>query len=670
MAFNPDEFIAKTAPQKAFDPDAFIAKNKPVSGPPELLGELSVGDRMKRSFASGDAERKGLLQKDYPGIEFISDNLVKLPGEGGARYIDDPKYTATDIADFAGDIPVVAGGIAGSLMGGIPGLVAGTGLGESARKAMGRGLIGIENQRGLGGDLLDIAEAGVAAPLLEGAGNQIVAPAVRAAGQGVKAVKNKVGGLIADASESLGGLLPKKAMQGFSQIEKAVADANKAGTMPELPTLQELNNAEKVLTDLQYPVSPIQKTMYQDKQSMDMVGALRKAPVKQGKALSDYEMLQKNELNQKLGETIQSLAPDHTPNVLPEESGNALINTVKASYKQTKKDLAPAFEMIQSAPLPPAQSRMASLRMRLGSEISELGDNFVTYGPGGTVIAPYNRAMGVSPKEYALVKDAVDAVSNPNLSIKQIQAVRESLRNEIAPNEAGYKMVGRLRKVMLDHIGDMVDETIPNAQVKNTFKSWAQNEARRDAVESILGGRLESFTNLEKPVAEKVLNNMFADTQNVQIMREALGPKEFAKFTTDYVTQLLARATDKGNLSSQGLSRVMKQKAPVLREAFRGNEAGLQRLQAIVDLMRIVPDAPPANPSGTATTKSWLDIITKPREAAAGLLKSRGERRAGKKLAEEIEKRAGVEKKRRTTGAKGLILDRIRKEGDEGGGDE
>jgi hypothetical protein len=195
--FDPDKFLGPDE----FDPDKFLA------APSEPQGELSGTDRVGLGFMSGEDERRRYIQQKHPGAKFgkwKDQDVVFLPGEKSPRYVDDPKLTWNDAADFVGDIPGMVGGLVGSAAGSVAGpagTVVGAGVGaatgEAGRKAIGRKyFLGEDAYQPdkLKGDLIDVGISGAA-----GSGGQVVSNAAvgylgrRAAQKGLEAIGKEHG---------------------------------------------------------------------------------------------------------------------------------------------------------------------------------------------------------------------------------------------------------------------------------------------------------------------------------------------------------------------------------------------------------------------------------------------------------------------------------------------
>jgi len=83
----------------------------------ELSGEeIPYSTRAALSFASGDEEKRGYLEKEFPMSQFgyaipagekEKVPVVLLPGEKKARYLNRPDFTVSDTAELAGMAPSI-----------------------------------------------------------------------------------------------------------------------------------------------------------------------------------------------------------------------------------------------------------------------------------------------------------------------------------------------------------------------------------------------------------------------------------------------------------------------------------------------------------------------------------------------------------------------------------
>lgn len=649
--FDPDKFLGPDE----FDPDAFLAT------PTEPQGELGAGARAGLGFMSGEAEKRRYLTKKFPGIKFgkwKDQDVVYLPGEKSPRYVDDPKLTWTDVADFAGDVPGAVGGLLGAAGGGgTPASIAlagaGAAGGEAARKAIGRKFLldeDIVQPDQIGADLKDIGISGVA-----GAGGQTISNAAvgyvaRRAGQravenigkntgkkviaegieagGKEGIAGPVGQGVASQADDAGKSRFRVDMQGEGEIRGELGYASPIddavnetvpspksmkevvtryetdlakGAIPDLPSADRLREIEQILPDLKIKPTHIHYNMLKDKQSYDVMRVrLKELPGKERQALDAYDQSMKAEIMSKIDQMIGPERQGAT------DAGIKLMNDVHNMHKAQRKQIGPLFQEIQATPIPERQ-HVEGLLHKLAQEVTGFDravDTSKYVGETGKVaMRPFSSKMGLSRKAYGEIEQVVNDLNSGQLSFKDMQAVREYLRKEIDPTKPGATAdLQGIRKAMLDHMEELVQTRNPDLRVRETFKAWAKNERMLESFEDMLGGKMESMDALYRANPDRVLNNIFANPNTVETARGLLGPERFQALAGDYLNSLRESATDsaKNQMSMANFASLLKRKRGVIESTF-GKE-GFQRLSALADLGKIIPDMPPINPSGTGKT--------------------------------------------------------------------
>lgn len=229
--------------------DYFDAADVPTG---QVSGELGAADRAKLSFASNENEKINYLLKKYPGAmigrtvggegESKGDLVIQIPGEKGFKYIDSPALTGADVADFAGDIPEVALGTLGAAAlapsgpaGLIAGSAAGSGLGTTAKKAIGRQLLDVDTPVGLS-DVGDVAlstalgAAGAAVPVA--VKGFIAKRAAAKAASVADDVAKQGAGLIDDVGPTQAGELFKDPAKAGQRAAEVLEASKKLGIEP------------------------------------------------------------------------------------------------------------------------------------------------------------------------------------------------------------------------------------------------------------------------------------------------------------------------------------------------------------------------------------------------------------------------------------------------------
>jgi uncharacterized protein YxeA len=617
--------------------------------------EIPMSTGAALSFGSNDAEKRGYLRQAYPGIEIgrikgqktdgsADTPVVKLPNEQRYRYINKPGPSLGDIAGLAGDIPGVAASVTGGLLGvgaaSVPGAAAGAAIGEAGRKLIGRELIGIPRGQSLTEDVVDVGIAGGIGGLFQGAANKVApyakgflsrlsgkaAPEVveESAKKAVKTatvpVEATAKSVAVDAPENFIEKTVSKALppKSASELVSKYGAGSKFAEKIELPSAERLRQVEAILPDLEFKPLPPHHQMLKDKTSQSILRLRRELPDDIGQALSNYEQGMKREAQAKVGELIQGVTR-RTP-LSRIEAGESLLSQVKAMHETTKDALAPLFNRFDKARLPVTHVG-PELQATLIRDIPKLKP-YLHFEEGSRLIAlkPFSPSMGITEGAYSKLKAVVQNLNNPKLGFRDLQNIREYLRQSLDPvNPKSTQVLSDFRKSMLNYMQDLMSEKGKNTQVKATFQKYAQNEQFLEQMERIMGGKVESFDQLLQANPDRVLDRIFLSSQNMDVARKLLGEQRFRPLVGDYLNGLVEKATDQGGLSANKLMSLYKQKRDIFRRALSKGES--DRLEALVDYMRIIPDAPSPNPSGTGKATMILGGMKK---AATGSLMDGG----------------------------------------------
>ncbi len=106
----------------------------------------------------------------------------------------------------------------------------------------------------------------------------------------------------------------------------------------------------------------------------------------------------------------------------------------------------------------------------------------------------------------------------------------------------------------------------------------------------------------------------------VKAAKQILPADVFRKASADYLAGKIASVTDaaKNGFSSNKFYTFLTKKAVELQAAIGDSPESLAKIKAYTNIMRILPDAPSINPSGTAKTTNLLQKI----QAAGAFLKN------------------------------------------------
>lgn len=657
--------------------------------------EIPGGVRAKLGFASTLEGKKGLLEKEYPGIQFANlpskdpkeqgEMVVKVPGASRYMRIDDPNFTSADIADFAGDVPSVLGGIGAGLLaaptgpGAILAAGAGSAAGEVGRKAIGRGIFGIEDKAPLKEDIKDVAQAGLFGMGGQAAGQYVLGPALK---YGAK----KVGGLFsqgaAEATEQAGkelagdipppggpsgsggggagvsnvaeipqfkteGILQGQTIKNLDDVSKWAKQAPYMGDAGELLSSEHLEGILKRNPDLAQKFPDIYRQLAKSQTEKDIVGLMEQLPNKMKDNLIRLKDSTERNLKGGIDDVVKTTGADLK--ATRGDIGRKTLEQVGNTYDNVKKEAGPLFERIKNTKFP-YQEHVPELRKKLVGYLSEKGDSYEDWAKyinidqkGKLILAPKNQITNVTGKEYGVIKDLIGKLNNKQVTFSELQAMRANLLNNMDNvNPQNTRKLSVIREALFDHMKDMGDKKLPPGYVKDTFKKWAMNEKYIDDAETLFGGKLKDISQ------EKVLDRVFRDSNNVRVAKQVLGEKGFNDMAGNYVNQIVQESVDRatGRLQAGALDRALNSKKDVLIEAI-----GLERTQKLLDtaaLMRVMKYVP--NPSGTGQAvatnnlfsgKGLMDIATQHpfttvKDVTSGLLNKRASNAAEAAAEKEI----------------------------------
>lgn len=660
MAFNPDEYLAKKevgtpALSGGFDPDAYLEKKaggkgldvsrlsrfdeitEPQKGSLDTLEAIdryigvpvrTAQDSLQKSVlpnrkAIGKAlyEGVGAIGKDAKDAPTALDNVRGIPlvgeipfnpdyqkkfsgallraGAGGPdeKYNPQP-YSNSEAEEYKGLLPLAAG--VGSSIANDPL----TYLNPEAA---------IEKARDVGG----LIKQGVAK------GGEVLNDAR----------KTKAAEILGNRSGAVKLPEPPPVGSNIRDLEKYVGQAEKSGEATTLPKIEEIREAQSRVKDLKHPLRQSQEAASTTTENNEKFGLLRKSGTKTSDTIGKLENLQKRELESKIDETINAIAPSKKASADSIESAGRLQDDFMAQYKARQKELGKSFEKYDAIPVDPTDN--ANITNKIAEHIPEIKD-FVEVSDAGASIRPYSPAMGVSKDEYRAISETVNVLNNESLNVKQIRNMRGALLREYPNPLDRPPVVQKLRSALLDHLQDVIatkSNPAERAKVVKTFRDYAVNEQNLSELEKVFGG---SFSDMARPgkevVPEKVLDRMFKDSKNANIAKNALGDKAFNAAMADYLNTYRQKFTKDGQLSAAQFGNWLQKKEPVLWDV--ANPDDVLRLVDLNTLHRAV-DLPPVNPSNTAPSALGLKSILNPKREiydriGTAIDKSRSERGAAK----------------------------------------
>lgn len=414
---------------------------------------------------------------------------------------------------------------------------------------------------------------------------------------------------------------PKVAPTSLDAIQEAVTNAQKEGLGDELPARSRLLETNDILAeDSKYPAHELQIQSLEDPITRDNYKAALENPENQaGQTLRQWEAVQKDEgANVLLPKYVQDIAPEgYKPTSDAVDGGNRVIDAFTKQYKDEQASLKPLFKQFDDMAVI-ANADPLSILHTIDAAIPD-ASGFIQREPEvGYTIRKYEKTMPFSKDTHEAIQSLLTALNNPEgVTVADLRNLRESMRDNVnfltAPRVS--REISNLRRGIMDIMQNEVDKVNPETveglnhplgqpNVRDLFKRYAVNEENRSTIEQLLGGSIsDKASTLKQIKPEEVLNRIFGNTQYVKAAKEILGD-DFSKLASDYLSQQVERVTDvtKNGFSSNKFAAFLKQKAPELEEGLSQQPTELAKIRAITDKMRILPDSPSINPSGTAKT--------------------------------------------------------------------
>jgi len=367
----------------------------------------------------------------------------------------------------------------------------------------------------------------------------------------------------------------------------------------DLPTAQRLNEVKAILGD-EMKIKPliVHEEMAASKKARDIYGTLlRDTPSADAEALLRYEQNFKKQAELGIADAITAGGPKEFKPLY--EAGDEILSGIKSTHAAERKTLGDIFEKIGAKEIP-AGAHNADFVVSLSKDIPFLGRAMKVSPNGKISFDAFSPKFGIDEASYNILKKVGEAVNDSEVTIKDLQGIREYIRQSKDVTSLGSKTLDQVRKTMLDHVSKVTELYKPDAKIREAITRYAINEGNLDKLERIIGGKVDALNLLDKAVPENVVGKIFSNSNNMQAAREILGEQRFADLTKNYVNSFVEKATDKvkGGFSSQKFHSEIQKKSALLKQAM--GEERYNKLLAWTDAARLIPDAPPVNSSGTA----------------------------------------------------------------------
>lgn len=387
----------------------------------------------------------------------------------------------------------------------------------------------------------------------------------------------------------------------YNEIITRANNAKYSGSAINLPQKDVLEEALSRV-EMDNPVHPLQADSLANQGSRDLYNVAKETPGEFGNALNANESIQKNELVHKTDKAISDISLGSEPISDAVQGGRTAIEAFSDQYQNEKAALEPIFKDLKTSAIKgdPAVDAIGKMVDAVPG-IAEMFDN-----TGADItIKPYKTAWGIDKATYNAVKEATNSLLDNPADFKSIWNIRKGLDQHIdvmaqgqAPNE-----IRSLKKALMDYMQEAVQGN-PDVNVRDTFRRYAINEQSRNVIEKAFGASVGTpeFGAFSKIKPENIGDRIFANTANVEAAKQILPKEQFNTILANWIAEAKAAATDKGAFSSNKFGSFLRRNQDALNSAFQGSPEKLQRLKDLTTIMRILPDAPSMNPSGTAKT--------------------------------------------------------------------
>lgn len=405
--------------------------------------------------------------------------------------------------------------------------------------------------------------------------------------------------------------------QSLDDIRQEIKDAGFSRQGNELPEAKVLDAAiTTVGPDMKYPILPIQRESLTSQEMRELYQRGLESDSEQGNLLRTRESLQKNnDLVPLTDKYIQEISPGTKPIEDAVAGGKAAIQAFTDNYQAEKDALKPAFEALKKNDIGTGD-HLPGVISKMTDAVPGVAQMFE--GEGSKLkILPYKTSWGLDKSTYSAVKEAVDSLKEGPTTFQELANIRKGLDQniDILSKGQGPREIMSLKKSMMDYMQGVLNNSedflgrakelgIDEAGLRNLYKNYAINEGEREVVERAFGASVGSpeFGAISKIKPEEISDKIFKNTATVAAAKKILSPEKFNELLANHLAEQKALMTDKGIFSSNKFASYMKRNQDALNEAFKENPDQLKKIKAVTDVMRILPDSKPINPSGTAKT--------------------------------------------------------------------
>lgn len=393
----------------------------------------------------------------------------------------------------------------------------------------------------------------------------------------------------------------------LEEMQARNAKAIEQGKDASLPQKDALLDAASRV-EMENPINPMQVESLESQGARDDYRIKKEMPGEHRDVLQKNEALQKRELVDKTEQAINDISPGIVPTSDAVEGGERAAKTFTDVIEGNRKELGPKIGALkESSGEFTKVYHLPGVVDALVQDNPKLANIFNTEGKE-IALKKWDAGMGVTKKAYTNIRDAVDAIKKYPTDFEKLFDIRKSLADGVNPLIADdtTKVLTGAKKAMMDYIQDIIQKEAPNEEVREWFRKYAINEENAKIIEKKFGAEIgsDNFRSIAKnKPAEKILDNIFRDTESVKAARAILPPDKFNEMLANHMAEQKALVTTDGAFSSNKFyTKSLKGNQDALNEAFAYRPELHQRIKDLNTIMRILPDSPPVNNSGTAKT--------------------------------------------------------------------
>lgn len=510
--------------------------------------KLESEGKVKKNFISD--EEMAAIEADKPKMGFIESQVEALPIYGAAigGVAGLPAAPATfGLSSVAGSALGAGGGqslrdiIKRNFYSEKPKTTADVfmsplkAMAEGATSEMGGQILGKGLQYGIGKIGKELKEGRVIADVLESP-KPIDTPEIK-----VDAPEIKISGGGAELEQS-GQLFEYKAPQSVKDFE----NYNPPVEDGHLFSYDRLKEIESTL-DLTHPPTNYHYSMLENPKAMKERKLLfENLPTKPVQKIATYGQNMIKDAESNVLKAVENISGQQPKSI--RDSGSNFINNVDSKRKAVKESLSPVFEEMNKKSINLTDKNTQDLIRTIGKEtevgslLREVAEPIMQDGKvvGQKIklkLSPNSPKTGLHENEYKAISEVIDSL-NDGASFKEVQRIRDFLRKAKDPiNTAANEEIEKVRKILLNSL-----ETMTPVNVQPIMKEYAINELAFDNIEKIIGGKTSAFNPKHLANPDDVVEKIFSNPNNVEIVRSYLGDNA--------VNELLSTKVNEGVLKS------------------------------------------------------------------------------------------------------------------------